>query len=347
MRILVVDASDPKDRTMRSRTTMADVAREANVSTQTVSRVLNGKGEIRPETRQMVLDVIERMGYRPNALARSLVTNRTGTIGLIVPDIGNPFFAEVVRGVEDTARIHGFTVLLCNTDQMPERELSAFLAIEDKWVDGIILCASRLPDDQLTTLAKRRQGVVLVSHEPVDGVVGSVRADDECGTIEATRHLLARGRKRITFLAGKPGGPSHRARLRGFQGAVNGADLEPSDPRTKFCISTPAGGYQAAREVLRERPDLEALLCFNDLVAIGALRACIEAGVRVPEDVHVVGFDDNVLASMVQPQLTTVRRPKHEIGSRAMELLIAHLNGVEHPRDVVLPAELVVRASAP
>jgi LacI family transcriptional regulator len=329
------------------RITISDVAREAKVSTQTVSRVLNGKGEIRPETREHVLAVIDRLGYRPNALARSLVTNRTATVGVIVPDIGNPFFADVVRGAEDTAREHGFNVLLCNTDQIPEREESAFLAIEDKWVDGIILCASRLPDERLAQLTRRRQGVVLVSHEPVEGAVGAVRADDEAGTMQAVQHLLARGRRRITFLAGKPGGPSHRARLRGFERAILAAALEPGEAQVQYCVSNPTGGYLAARDVLDTRRDVEALLCFNDLVAIGALRACVEAKQTVPEDVYVIGFDDSILASMVQPQLTTVRRPKQEVGARAMELLLDYLNGSTGQHDIVLPAKLVIRASAP
>lgn len=332
---------------MRPRVTISDVAREANVSTQTVSRVLNQKGEIRPETRRIVQDAIDRLGYRPNAVARSLVTNRTSTLGVIVPDIGNPYFADVVRGTDDAAREHGFNVLLCNTDQVPEREEAAFLALEDKRVDGIILCATRIPEERLKQLLANRTNVVLVNREGLEGAVGSVRADDELGAMLAVRHLVSRGRRNITFLAGRPGGPSFDTRRRGFSDAVANLGLSSEEARIRECVSTPSGGYQAACNVLRERPNLDALLCFNDLVAIGALRACIEHGARVPDDVHVVGFDDIVLASLVQPPLTTVRRPKHELGACAIQLMLDHLNNVARERDIVLPLDLVVRASAP
>jgi LacI family transcriptional regulator len=332
---------------MRSKVTIADVAREARVSTQTVSRVLNNKNEIRPETRLMVQQVIERLGYRPSSVARSLATNRTSTIGLIVPDIGNPFFADVVRGAEDAARERRFHLLLCNTDQMPDREEAALLALEDQRVDGIILCATRLPEDRLTELVVRRQGVVLVGREPVAGAIGAVRSNEENGAMLATTHLVTSGRRNITFLAGRPGGPSHRLRLKGFHQAAKTLGLSEAEAQTKFCVSNPSGGYQAASEVLREHPDVDALICFNDLVAIGALRACLESGARVPEDIHVIGFDDIVLASLVQPPLTTVKRPRHELGARAVQMLLDHLGNVDHERDIVLSSELVVRASAP
>lgn len=332
---------------MGTKITIADVAREAGVSTQTVSRVVNGKDEIRPKTRQKVLDVIERLGYRPNAVARSLATNRTSTLGLVVPDIGNPFFSEVVRGAEDAAREHGYHVFLCNTDQKPEREQAAIRALQDKWVDGIVLCSTRLQEDQLQEFIRGRQGIVLVSRERIDGSVGSVRVDDVRGTILAMNHLLASNRQNIAFLAGIPGGPSHRIRMQGFSIAVETAGLGTNQAIAVHCVSNPAGGYEATKKVLVDRPSLDGLVCFNDLVAIGALRACLEHGIRVPEDVAVVGFDDIALASLVQPPLTTVRRSKHELGAEAVKMLVDHLRGHDHEKEVVLEPELIVRGSAP
>ena len=332
---------------MRSKITIADVAREANVSTQTVSRVINNKGEIRPETRQMVLEVIERLNYRPSPMARGLASSRTRTLGLIVPDIGNSFFAEVVRGAEDVARSCGYQIFLANTDQEPAREIAAVQGLEDMWVDGILICSARLPDEQLREMLVRRQGVVLVNHEPVEGAVGSVRLSEERSAQIVTKHLLARGRRKLGMLAGRPGGPAHRARLKGFRLAMEAAGTPPDDCQIVFCSTNPEGGYEAGRTILSAVPDVDALVCFNDLVAIGALRACREHQRRVPEDIAVTGFGDSILASMVSPSLTTMHESIRELGMHAARMIIAHLNNEELDRDVVIDAELTIRESAP
>jgi LacI family transcriptional regulator len=332
---------------MRSKVTIADVAREANVSTQTVSRVVNHKDGIRPSTRQAVLDVIDRLGYRPNIIARSLVTTRTSTLGMVVPDIGNPFFAEMVRGAEDAAREHGYHLMVCNTDQLPEREEEAILALEDKWVDGIVLCSSRLPEDRLRAVLSRRQGVVLTGRMPVEGAVGSVRDSDEEVVRLALQHLLSRGKRSITFLAGWPGGPAHALRAAAFKSLTSELGLTQQEAHIALCVTNTGGGYESATKVLQQRPDTDGLICFNDLVAIGAIRACLEQGRRVPEDVHIVGFDDNVLAGMVVPPLTTVRRSMRGIGHEAVDMMVKHLRNEEHPFDRLLPLTLVVRESSP
>jgi LacI family transcriptional regulator len=330
-----------------SRITISDVARAANVSTQTVSRVINNKGEIRPETRQKVLEIIETLGYRPNPLARGLATNRTATIGVVVPDIGNPFFADVVRGAEDVAREHGFRIFLSNVDQDPDREETTTFAMEDMRVSGILICSPRLPDERLEAVLAKLERVVLINRDYVNGAVGAVRLDDLQAATTATLHSVQRGRKRIVLLAGRPGGPAFRTRLQGFREAMALAGREIDERQILYCTSNPEGGYDATCRALDGLPDTDALICFNDLVAIGAMRACTDRGVRVPDDVTVTGFGDTILARMVHPSLTTMHQPGRKLGAGAVELLIQHINGEQHEREVIVHSRLVIRESAP
>jgi len=332
---------------VRQRITIADVAREAGVSTQTVSRVVNNKDSVRPETRRAVLEVIERLGYQPNSVARSLATNRTLTLGVVVSDISNPYFADVVRGAEDAARERGYHVFLCNTDQDLQREVEAIRALQGRQVDGVVLCSPRLPEEELMELFQGRQEFVLVGREWIENAVGSVRSDSAGGVGLVVEHMVTRGLRKLAFAAGRPGGPGHRIRLAGFKEAIRAAGLDIESAVILPCATGHAGGYQAASELIEKHPDVEGLICFNDLVAIGALRACVEHGVRVPEELAVAGIGDIALASLVQPQLTTVSHPRHGLGVQAVSMLIDHLSGKEHEREILLKPELIVRASAP
>jgi LacI family transcriptional regulator len=329
------------------RITISDVARAANVSTQTVSRVINNKGEIRPETRQKVLDVIASLGYRPNPLARGLATNRTATIGIVVPDIGNPFFADVVRGAEDIARERGYRIFLANVDQDPDREESTTWAMEDMRVSGILICSPRQPDERLAAMLSRLDRVVLINREYVPGAVGAVRLDDLQASIKATQHSIERGRQQIVLLAGRPGGPAFRTRLQGFREAMAAAGIPVDERQIIFCTSNPEGGYEAADRAFDTLPETDALICFNDLVAIGAMRACADRGIRVPDDVTVTGFGDTILARMVQPSLTTMHQPGRKLGAGGVEMLLQHLLGEAHEPEIVVASKLVIRESAP
>ncbi len=207
---------------------MSDVARDAGVSLMTVSRVLNRKGEVSPETRQRVLDVIARLDYRPSGVARSLVTQHTSTIGLVVPDNANPFFSELARGVEHAAYAQGYNVFLCNTDEDLERERAVLHSLEEKRVDGVVLCSSRLEDDELRTLLARHPAVVVVNRR-LEGVgVDGVLVDDEMGGRLATEHLLRAGRRRLRFLTGPPASRSGRLRVAGCLAAFAAAGLPRS-----------------------------------------------------------------------------------------------------------------------
>ena len=327
--------------------TITDVAREAGVSAQTVSRVLNGKREISTSTRERVTGVIERLGYRPNSVARSLVSNRTFAIGLTVPDICNPFFPDIARGAEDTAREHGYEVFLCNTIEDADREAAVLRALENRRVDGAIVCSSRLPDEKLFPWLKRQRAAVLVNRPAPPEVAGSVGMDDASGTRRAVEHLIGGGRRKIGFLAGPRFSHSGAQRTLGYEASLSAAGLSPEPGLVVPCGPTVEGGYEGARALLSGRSGVDGLVCYNDLVAVGALRACGELGLGVPGDVAVVGCDDIMLAGLVSPALTTLRAPKYEIGAHAVRMLLDHIDGRSGPSEVTLDPELVVRASAP
>jgi LacI family transcriptional regulator len=338
---------------MTDRVTMVDVAREAGVSVMTVSRVVNNKEGVSSATRQQVQAVIDRLGYRPSDIARGLVTKRTGTLGLVILDVSNPFFSEVARGAEHVAYAEGYNVFLCNTEEDTDRELAVLGSLEEKRVDGVVLCSSRLRQSELEAAVARHPAVVLVNRQP-DGInVGAVLIDDEVGGSIGTQHLLETGHQAIGFLAGPPSSRSGRRRAKGYGAALVAAGLPRNPDWARHCSPTVEGGRETARGLLRACPELTALFCYNDLVAVGALQACADLSHRVPEDIAVVGCDDIPLAALISPPLTTVRGPRYELGKQAMELLLRQIDGCPEGTDqnpcaeIVLQPELVVRASAP
>jgi LacI family transcriptional regulator len=333
---------------MPNRVTMADVAREAGVSLMTVSRVINNKGDVSPTTRQHVLEVVEQLGYRPSGIARGLATHRTGTLGLVVIDVANPFFADVARGAEQQAYAEGYNVFLCNTDEDPLREVAVLQSLEEKRVDGVVLCSSRLDESELQAALAPHPAAVLVNRRLEGNGAGSVLIDDETGGWMATQHLLHAGHRAIGLLAGPPASHSGRERAKGYRAVLAAAGLSYNPAWTSHCSPVVQGGQETAGELLTTYPELTALFCYNDLVAVGALRASADLGRRVPDDLAIVGFDDISLAALVTPPLTTCRVPRHELGAQAMQLLLNQIDGcLEGYEEVVLRPELVIRASAP
>lgn len=330
---------------MKASVTIADVAKEARVSMQTVSRVINEKGEVSAATRQRVLDAIEQLGYSPNSIARGLAMNKTLALGLIVPDIANPFFPEIVQGAEEVALEHGYTIVLGNTNESAEREMNVLRTFEARRVDGLILCSSRLPEEQLLPLLVKHNEVVLINRQVTLDNVSMVRGDYVQGTRMAVSHLLAQGRQRIGFLAGPSTSYNHHVRLQTYIQTLqeHGRLYDPSS--VFLCAPTTEGGYLVAREMLLQRSDLDGLLCFNDLVAIGVLQACTELGIAVPEKLAVIGYDDIQAAHLVTPALTTVSISKSLLGAKATELLLKRLAGDQQGIDLVLPPQLIVRSS--
>jgi LacI family transcriptional regulator len=327
---------------------MADVAREAGVSSMTVSRVVNDRADVSAATRQRVLEVIQQLGYRPSGIARGLATRRTATLGLVVPDVANPFFSDVARGVEHVAYAEGYNVFLCNTEEDPEREISVLKSLEEKRVDGLILCSSRLSEAELHEVVSRYSSVVLVNRRLVGDRVCSVRLDDEAGGRLATEHLLQSGHQAVGLLGGPESSHSGQLRSKGYRAALSDANLPYYPDWVRHCSPDASGGQKAARELLTAHPELTALVCYNDLVAVGALQACAKLGRRLPDDIAIVGYDDIRLAALVSPPLTTCRAPRYELGAQAVRLLLEQIEGdLDRGHEIVLQPELLVRASAP
>ena len=336
---------------MAQKVTVADIARKAGVSIMTVSRVINHKGDVSPATRRRVQQIVNRMRYRPSGIARSLVTRHSGTIGLVIPDVSNPFFADVALGAEHVAGAEGYNIYLCNTEEDPQRELTVVSSLEEKRVDGLVLF-SRLDTRQLAEVVERHAAVVLINRQmpkkSMTPALGAVRLDDVLGGRLAVRHLLERGHRAIGCLAGPPTSHSGRDRARGYREtmAEAGAKADPAWECT--CAPTVEGGQAATRTLLTAHPELTALFCFNDLVAVGALHACAELKRNVPRQLAVVGYDDIPLAALVTPPLTTCRAPRYELGAEAVRMLLNRIRGTAKTRpEIVLQPQLVIRASAP
>lgn len=345
----------------------------------TVSRVVNQKGETSEATRNRVESAIATLGYRPNRLARALSLQETRTLGMVVPDISNPFFAELIRGAEDEAWERGYSLIIGSTVENNERETRTLELLEERHVDGVIVCSSRLPDAQLFGLLAQHRSALLfnrvLNRAAPGALVGTLRVDDAHGAMRAVHHLLSRGRLQIGMVAGPAASHSRRRREHGYRTALETTGNEVSASRIVTCSPDEAGGFGATQALLTAHPELGGLLCYNDLVAVGALQACAALGVRVPDDVAVVGCDDVRLASLVTPALTTLRVDKQALGRRAVTLLLdrqfserapsshdasPHTNSKTDPdtnskttpetdfeTDVTVKPELVVRPSAP
>jgi LacI family transcriptional regulator len=327
--------------------TIDDVARAASVSRQTVSRVLNAKGEISDTTRERVQAVIAELGYRPNLLARSLITRTTHTIGLVVPDISQPFFPEIARGIKEHAHAGGYQMLLAYTAEQPMQEVESLHQLREQRVDGVIVANSRLDPE---TLAEALDGLgpVVLTNRSLAGPFGSVVwSGYESGARRLAEHLLERGHTRIGYLDAEPGTTAGAQRFYGYLQALHAAEIAFDEHLLATAAATHQGGAMAARRLLGLDEPPTAIVAYNDIMAVGALHACHAAGRRVPSDVAVVGFGDAPLAAWLTPALTSVQIPLYQIGREAADLLLAMVRG-EPPRTVSVDLEpvVVVRASS-
>lgn len=327
--------------------TMRQVAEKAGVSIKTVSRVVNDQGEISEETRQQVAAVIKELGYRPNMLARGLVTQRTYTIGLVITDIANPFFAEVARGVQDVARGHEYNVLLCNSDEDQAEEWRTLHSLAAQGVDGILIFPSYYTGDNLAKFSQHYRPLVVMNHLPPTPTIGSVLTDNEQGAVLAVNHLVHQGHRAIAMVAGMESSPKRARRLRGFLQAMAENGLTIPEQHISIGLPTLESGYERTLQLLTADPQITAIVGYNDLVALGAIRACQTLGRRVPQDCAVIGFDDIQLAALITPPLTTVRIDKYRLGQQAMITLLDMVeNNTQEPPPKLLDVELIVRASA-
>jgi DNA-binding LacI/PurR family transcriptional regulator len=331
--------------TSRRRPTIYDVARLAGVSTATVSRALNGTGQVAEAKRAAIDAAVEQLGYRPNTIARSLVTRATQTIALLLPDITNPFYAELVAGIQQLTLERDYTMLLCTTDFDPEQEERYLRLLRAKHVDGALVDGLVLPPERIARFVEDGFPIVCLDRDVNSPAVPLVQVDNRMGARLATEHLLSLGHTRIAHIAGASARISEE-RLLGYQGALAAAGLEPDSALVAMGDFTEMGGHAAMRALLASAPDLSAVFAANDLSAIGALNAIAAAGRSVPGDVSLVGFDDVRLAQYTSPPLTTVRQPAREIARTSTELLLGMIDG-HKPRKLhhLLTPELVLRDS--
>lgn len=318
----------------------------------TVSRALNNKDGISAETRQQILTIIEKLGYRPSSIARSLVTQRTGTIGLVVPDVSNPYFSGIAHGVAEVANTQGLSVLLCDTEEEVEQELNFITVLEEKQVDGILIAAPRQLTDNIVPLLARHRNVVVINRRfddaPELSTSGSVINDDQAGGRLATEHLLKSGHRSIGFLAGPSTSYGSRRRHQGYRATLDEAGIPYNQEYVRYCPPTVHGGREVTLDLLAEHPEVTALFCFNDMVAIGAIQAGEQLGRNIPKDLAIVGYDDVPMASWVSPSLTTCSVPFEEMGRIATRLLIEQIDRCSDGcENTVLMPTLIVRASAP
>lgn len=317
-----------------------------NVST--VSRCLNGRGRVNLQTRTRILAAAKRLNYIPNRVARGLVTGTSQTLGLIISDIRNPFFAEVARGVEDAAHQAGCDLVLCNSDLHPEKQLRYVNSLVAKGIDGIIInWAAGLNRREEELLLSHGVPIVLLNSPIGIDLLSTVSVDNFQGGFLAGSYLINLGHRKLAFI----GGPEDQSRVaerkRGFLKA-NEKLTGRNKPVVLHGDQSFSGGYQMAWKIIAEHPDVTAVFTHNDVMAFGLLRACSEAGRRVPNDISVVGFDNVDISQMIQPPLTTINQPKYEIGQAAVELLMRLKLEPERSEPVhrVFGVSLVERQSA-
>lgn len=327
-------------------TTIREVAEKAGVSFTTVSHVINNTRFVSEETRERVLAAMEELHYRQNALARSLRSGKTHTLGLILPDSSNPFFADIGRSVEAAAFELGYSVILCNTESDLHREQLYVDVLSKKQVDGVIFVATGDQANSAELLVSLNLPVVLVDREILGIGLDSVLADNCQGGMLATNHLIQFGHRRIACITGPSYLTPSAERITGFSQAMEAAQIKVEDSYLLRGDFHSESGYTCTRQLLSLPEPPTAIFSCNDLMAIGVLRAAAEAGLRLPQDLSIVGFDDIELASYTSPPLTTISQPIGEIGRIATHLLVDRMEDKTlSPRREILPPKLIVRGS--
>jgi LacI family transcriptional regulator len=327
--------------------TIRDVARLAGVSISTVSRVMNAPDTVVEDKRQRVLQAIDELKYKPNALARGLIYKKTDTIGLVVPDIRNPYYSEVIRGMEDASKRLGYSLIICNTDRDRNRLFSYLNIFYEKQVDGLLYTSDAVFPDYYKELKKLRMPIVLVATHTMEYELPSVKIDDEQAAFDATAYLIRCGHRNIGYIGfDLTDSIAGQTRYQGYLRALREHGLPQERERVVFVEGWMYDPFAAAERLFEQNSGLTAIFTSSDELAIGLLSYLNDRGVRVPDDVSVIGFDNIRMSSHTIPRLTTVAQPMYEIGRRAVEKLYARIEGRDDPvlREH-LPHEIIVRAS--
>ncbi|MBM3748975.1 MAG: LacI family transcriptional regulator [Acidobacteria bacterium] len=322
-----------------------DIARAANVSHATVSRALRSSPLVKRETAALVRRIAEERGYKVSAVARSLVTRRTSTVGVVVTTITDPFAGEVVGGIEECALDHGYSVFLANSNAEPEREIKVVHSFEEHRVDGIVVTSSRVGALYIPMLSEMRIPIVLINNHHPGEFVHSVMIANVEASREAVHHLIGLGHRRIAYLGDRFGRQSDTERFSGYREALEEADLPFLPELVAHGDGRPEGGALAMERLLSLAEPPTAVFCYNDMSALGALQRLRVAGWRVPRDLSLVGFDDLFVAQYTDPRLTTVRQPRRQMGRLAMETLLKLIGGAPAGGHIRVAGELVVRES--
>ncbi|ETI66374.1 MULTISPECIES: catabolite control protein A [Neobacillus] len=327
--------------------TIYDVAREANVSMATVSRVVNGNPNVKPVTRKKVLEVIERLGYRPNAVARGLASKKTTTVGVIIPDISNIFFAELARGIEDIATMYKYNIILSNSDQNKDKEFHLLNTMLGKQVDGIVFMGGNISADHVEEFEKSPVPIVLAGSIEESNQIPSVNIDYEQAVFESVNEFIEKGHKNIAFVVGPLHEPKNALKkLKGYQRALQEAGLPYNEELVVEGDYTYDSGMEAVEKLLEASERPTAILVGADEMALGVVHGAEDKGYTIPDDFEVITSDNTRLSLMVRPQLTTVVQPLYDIGAVAMRLLTKLMNKEKTSEHiVVLPHRIEHRQS--
>mgnify|MGYP001011240683 CR=1 FL=1 len=326
-------------------TTISDVAKAAGVSVATVSRVINGIANVSPETTAKVTKAIQELDYRPNLLGRNLRRTKSERILVLLPNISNPFYSEIVKGIEDVANRNGYSIMLCNTDSDIKREKKYIKMLKTRLADGAILMASEISCEELTELAKEVSMVQCCEYK--EGIpVSHVSIDNEKAAYKATKHLISLGHRKIAFIGANNQFLSSNLREKGYLRALSDEGIEPNPDYLCYGDYSYKSGLRNMKKLLnlQERPT--AVFCVSDVMAIGAIRLAMEENLKIPEDLAVCGFDNIHFSWMFTPSVTTIAQPMYDLGCTAMDALIRIIEGKSS--EVIhyfLEYELIIRES--
>ncbi|ADC48831.1 transcriptional regulator involved in carbon catabolite control [Alkalihalophilus pseudofirmus OF4] len=328
-------------------TTIYDVAREAGVSMATVSRVVNGNPNVKPATRKKVLEAIERLGYRPNAVARGLASKKTTTVGVIIPDISSIFFAELARGIEDIATMYKYNIILCNSDQNKDKEIHLINTLLEKQVDGIVFMGGQITEEHAEQFKRSPVPVVLAATLDTNKEIPSVNIDYKQAVYDAITHLIEQGHTQIGMVSGTLDDPVNGyQKFAGYRAALEDAKIAFNEDLIAIGDYTYDSGIEAMESLLNLEQKPTAIFASTDEMALGVIHGAQDRGYNIPQDFEILGFDNTRLATMVRPTLSTVVQPMYDIGAVSMRLLTKYMNKEEvNDHIVVLPHRIEFRDS--
>lgn len=326
--------------------TLKMVAERAGVSVNTVSRAINNKSDINEETKKRVLKVAQELGYVQNATAVALRTKKTRTLGVVIADNRNPFYAEVLNGIEEAAREKNYHIILANTQRDYQKEEEAINLLLAKRVDGLLITPVQDRNDDIKKLIEANIPFVIVGRDFENIEVDAVYNDEVKGGFFATEYLIKKGHKRIAFINGFLHKSPAQGRLEGYKKALKEHGIPLDDMMVSVGDIDVEDGYERTKQMLEKNLDFTAIFAYNDMMAFGAMQVIKEKGLRIPEDIGLVGYDDIPFSSLISPSLSTIRLKKQELGAESVKLLLSRINGSrEKMKKIMLNVELIVRGT--